>query len=299
MATITGLTAERMQEIEDASIIDGEIVDGNLILTKHDGTTINAGPVIGPPGPTGPVGPASVGAVPGEVKLWPGEALPDLASYGKWVWADGAYYPVASHPKAAAHIATRWRTFDGASDPGAANFRVPDLRGLVAAGLDAMPGGTRANRMTRAVAITIASKTGKETHVITLPELASHSHRGDGQGGGGGVVGVNVNVNVSGGISGSTDGQGSHQHSASSGLGMAVTNQNRNLRTDGSSAYAVITAAELTNFAGHHAHGVGGSFSGSGSGSGSGGINADGGNAAHENVQPTVMVPYIVYLDVV
>ena len=28
---------------------------------------------------------------------------------------------------AAANIATQWRTFHGASDPGAGNFRVPDL----------------------------------------------------------------------------------------------------------------------------------------------------------------------------
>lgn len=53
MATVTGLTAERMLEIEAASIISGEVIDGDLILTKHDGTTIDAGPVIGPQGPQG------------------------------------------------------------------------------------------------------------------------------------------------------------------------------------------------------------------------------------------------------
>ena len=48
MATITGLTAERMEEIEAASIVDGSIVGDNLILEKHDGSTINAGNVRGP-----------------------------------------------------------------------------------------------------------------------------------------------------------------------------------------------------------------------------------------------------------
>jgi Concanavalin A-like lectin/glucanases superfamily len=56
MATVTGLTAERMLEIEAASVVDGDIVDGELILTKHDGSQVNAGSVIGPPGPVGPVG---------------------------------------------------------------------------------------------------------------------------------------------------------------------------------------------------------------------------------------------------
>ncbi len=50
MATITGLTAERMQEIEDACIVAGGVVVDDLILTKHDGSTINAGNVRGPQG---------------------------------------------------------------------------------------------------------------------------------------------------------------------------------------------------------------------------------------------------------
>ena len=58
MATVTGLTAERMLEIEgQLRLFDGEIVSSNLILTKHDGTTIDAGRCC-PPGPAGPVGPA-------------------------------------------------------------------------------------------------------------------------------------------------------------------------------------------------------------------------------------------------
>jgi hypothetical protein len=46
MATVTGLTADRMLEIEAASVIDGDVIDGELILTKHDGSTIDAGSVI-------------------------------------------------------------------------------------------------------------------------------------------------------------------------------------------------------------------------------------------------------------
>lgn len=43
MATVNGLTAERMQEIIDATIVDAEIVGNDLILTLYDGSTINAG----------------------------------------------------------------------------------------------------------------------------------------------------------------------------------------------------------------------------------------------------------------
>jgi microcystin-dependent protein len=227
MATVTGLTAARMLEIEGESIVSGEIVSGDLILTKHDGTTINAGPVIGPIGLTGPVGPASISAIPGEVKLWPGGVLPLLATYGKWVWADGAVYVSATYPLAASHIATEWKTFAGASDPGGSNFRVPDLRGVVPAGLDAMPGGARANRMTRSVAIVLAGKSGEETHVVTVAEMPSHTH------------------------SGST------------------------VLYPGAGAPG----------------GYDGGFLGGGA------IGYAGGGGAHENVQPTVFVPYIVKLD--
>jgi hypothetical protein len=57
MGTVTGYTAQRMKGIEDGTVVDGDVVGDNLILTKHDGTTINAGNVRGPQGPVGPDGP--------------------------------------------------------------------------------------------------------------------------------------------------------------------------------------------------------------------------------------------------
>lgn len=254
MATVTGLTAARMLQIEGESIIDAEIVAGHLILTKHDGTTVDAGSVIGPAGPMGPEGPAG-GLIPGEVRLWPGGVLPSLATYGRWVWADGAVYAVASYPIAAGHIATEWRTFGGASDPGGSNFRVPDMRGLVPAGMDAMPGGSRANRMTRSVAITIAAKTGEETHVITVPEMAAHAH------------GVNdpghnhaANFKLHSGYSfGGQGGSGPYWWSDISAVD-----------ANGPVNVGAITGISIQN---------------------------NGGGGGHENVQPTVFVPYIVKLD--
>jgi len=53
MATINGLTAEAMQAIRDGVIVDANVVDGNLILTRFDETEIDAGSVIGPTGSPG------------------------------------------------------------------------------------------------------------------------------------------------------------------------------------------------------------------------------------------------------
>lgn len=57
MATATGLTKDRMLAIEAASVVDGEVVVDNLILQRHDGTTIDAGNVRGPEGSGGGVTP--------------------------------------------------------------------------------------------------------------------------------------------------------------------------------------------------------------------------------------------------
>lgn len=56
MATVTGLTAERMAAIEAASVVDGEVVGDNLILTRFDDSTIDAGNVRGPTGSPGITG---------------------------------------------------------------------------------------------------------------------------------------------------------------------------------------------------------------------------------------------------
>lgn len=56
MATATGLTAERMLEIERASVVSARLENGELILTTRGGTDINVGDVTGSQGPIGPDG---------------------------------------------------------------------------------------------------------------------------------------------------------------------------------------------------------------------------------------------------
>lgn len=60
MATVTTYTAARMKAIEDASVVDGDVVGDNLILTRFDASTINAGNVRGPQGIQGIQGNANI-----------------------------------------------------------------------------------------------------------------------------------------------------------------------------------------------------------------------------------------------
>lgn len=65
MGIATGYTADHMDAIEAACIVSGSVVGDELILTRFDGTTIDAGDVRGPQGiqgvkgDTGPQGPGN------------------------------------------------------------------------------------------------------------------------------------------------------------------------------------------------------------------------------------------------
>lgn len=60
MATVTAFTAQRMQEIEDGTVVDGLVVGDDLILTRRDDSQINAGNVRGAAGPQGLQGPQGI-----------------------------------------------------------------------------------------------------------------------------------------------------------------------------------------------------------------------------------------------
>lgn len=92
MATITGLTAERMIAIEDASVVDGAVVGDNLILYQHDGSQIDVGNVRGPAGEMGP-GPGSEGSIlytaPGPTVAWSDILKFRTDADGKLEWGNG------------------------------------------------------------------------------------------------------------------------------------------------------------------------------------------------------------------
>lgn len=98
MATITGYTAERMQEIEDGAIVDGNVVGDDLILVRRDGGLINAGSVRGEQGIQGIPGPTSIEVVATLAEI----AAPTEGLYAHetdtdrlWAWTGAAWQYIA------------------------------------------------------------------------------------------------------------------------------------------------------------------------------------------------------------
>lgn len=231
-----------------------------------------------------PAAPVSGGALPGEIRMWSGSSLP--SGFGAWVWADGAPYPVASYPVAAVNIAPGWRTHAGKADPGASFFRVPDLRGSAPVGMDAMPGGARANRTARAAAATLAAVAGEEYHSLLTAEMPSHGH---------GVSDPTHAHSVSDPTHAHSVYDPQHTHGQGA-MADAPTGAGRHFPQG--VGYNTGQNSELTvvgNVTGIGIYGAATGVSIYGAGTGVSIQNA-GGGGAHENLQPTVFVPYICFL---
>ena len=139
----------------------------------------------------------------------------------------------------------------------AAQFRVPDLRGRVPAGVDYgsgwLPGWV------------LGTRGGASSHTLTAHELAAHSH----------------------GDSGHGHGQGLHAHSSDlNGTGMAFVTQTSGQAfwqwTGGAGGPNALYASGVTagNYADIH--------------TGYANIGNTGGNGAHNNVQPTIALNYLI-----
>lgn len=141
---------------------------------------------------------------------------------------------------------------------GSTTFNVPDIRGRVIAGQDDM-GGTSANRLTGLSGgvdgDVLGGTGGEEAHALTSAENASHTHSGSG-------------------LTAASDGAHTHSVTAVGSGGFVVAN------TSGSSAAG--SSSLTTSSSGAHTHSISGTTGSSGSGT------------AHNNVQPTIILNYII-----
>lgn len=119
----------------------------------------------GATGPTGPAGPTGAGMPVGSVVPFAGGSAPT-----GWLLAFGQAISRSTYSSLFAVISTTYGTGDGST-----TFNLPDLRGRVAAGIDNM-GGTDAGRLS--AANSLGTAVGSETITLTSAQsgVPAHSH---------------------------------------------------------------------------------------------------------------------------
>lgn len=134
MSTVTVYTAARMQEIEDGAIVDGDVVGDNLILTKHDGSTINAGNVRGATGEQGDPGEVTYDYLNGYLPKYTtyADLLDDTTANAALVYLNSSLGYIYAH-----RIGGVWHgsvgpvQFSGTTDEFGAVYLAPETYGFV------------------------------------------------------------------------------------------------------------------------------------------------------------------------
>ena len=145
VAVLLLFTATFSQEFE----VDGNLkVQGDIIFS--DASTMAS---------------ASSGIPAGILAPFAGSTAPD-----GWLLCDGSAVSRTTYSGLFAVIATTYGVGDGST-----TFGLPDLRGRMALGLDNM-GGTSADRVTNIQADAMGGADGEENHLLTVEELAAHTH---------------------------------------------------------------------------------------------------------------------------
>jgi len=229
------------------------------------------------------------GVMIGEIKLWPITAIPT-----NWLVCDGRQVSRVTYAFLFAAIGNVWGSGDGTS-----TFNLPDLQGRAPVGAGAGTGLT---------ARFVGAKFGAETHQLVTAELPVHTHSID-HGHVGTVAAESGHYHT-----GTVDANGNHDHGTDSGIPgsdhtpppyfAGVTGGPSAGKPQLGNGGAIQLYADYfdgTSFSGTHAH----TFTTSGTAAHTHGVSivpavgqasgSAGSNVAHNNVQPSAVVNFIIF----
>jgi microcystin-dependent protein len=133
-------------------------------LTTPMLTIDSTGEVTAVEAPTAGGGGSGDTAITAEVKLYAGTSLPT-----GYLWANGQAVSRSTYADLFSAIGTTYGAGNGST-----TFNVPDLRGRVPVGPDALGGASDAGRLSANQ--TLGASGGEEKHQLTISEMPSHSH---------------------------------------------------------------------------------------------------------------------------
>jgi len=175
----------------------GDLLAGQIVEVEYNG--VNGFQLMTPS--------ASL-TLPGLIQMYGGSAAPS-----GWLLCDGSSYLRSDYPSLFSVLSTTYGNADGS------HFNVPDLRGRVPIGVGTGTGGGAAGTglPTGGSALTIVARAGwkgEETHTLTTPEIAAHTHTYWNATGSGGSPnpGGGSSTADNGGTTSSTGGNGAHNN---------------------------------------------------------------------------------------
>lgn len=182
-------------------------------------------------------------------------------------------------------------TFNTGGETAGVQFRLPDLRGRMIAGLDNM-GGTDAGRLSSSN--TLGTTFGAETHTLATGNLPSHTHSTPSHSHAAGSLSVSSHTHS---FSATTSSDGSHSHTIT---GHVLTNADT-FTPGGSSTTPTAWSTATADTQGSHTHSVSGtsgsaspSVTGSTATDGSGTSGSTGSGTAVNHMPPGITMHYCI-----
>ena len=245
-----------------------EPIDGINMEATGSGINMNGAPISNLPAPSFASDAARLSDIQGFSSSFPPGLgpLPWAGSEGTippgWLICDGSIYNISTFPALFAAIGAVY------GGDGIVTFAVPDCRGRVMVGKDDM-GGAGAGRVSGGSVL--GATGGAQSHTLSVGEMPIHTHTGNS-----GSAGGHTHT-------GSTNTTGSHIHSGGGNSGCAQGSGDNNLMSCG---------RQNTGSAGNHSHTL--TINSVSDHSHSLTIDNEGGDGAHNNLQPYIIVNYII-----